>query len=172
MSETEVAEIIETHILCSVTFFRKLCRLWDNVEKCGRAGQATDDNMAHAHWKLDKTTHTHTHKYLILTAFVLQQWSKERASMLRYTHTACLLVSFVRDDTCNYVCTPRSRALLKKLTGSQLSKKFPAFYGTRRFNTAFTSVRHLSLWWASSIHTCNSNFNGMCSSGLRMIRLD
>jgi len=34
---------------------------------------------------------------------------------------------------------------LKKLTGSQLVKKFPAFYGTRRFITAFLIMRHLSL---------------------------
>ena len=37
------------------------------------------------------------------------------------------------------------------LTGSQLAKKFPAFYGTRGFITAFTSARHLSLSWAISI---------------------
>ena len=41
--------------------------------------------------------------------------------------------------------TPWSTVQLEKLTGSQLVKKFPAFYGTRRFNTAFTSARHLSL---------------------------
>ena len=35
--------------------------------------------------------------------------------------------------------------LLEKLTGSQLVKKFPAFYGTRRYITAFTSARHMSL---------------------------
>jgi len=35
---------------------------------------------------------------------------------------------------------------LEKLTGSQLVKKFPAFYGTRSFITAFTSARHLSLF--------------------------
>jgi len=29
-------------------------------------------------------------------------------------------------------------------------KKFPAFYGTRRFITAFTSGRHLSLFWTRS----------------------
>jgi len=28
---------------------RKSCRLWDNVEKFCRAGQATGDNMAHTH---------------------------------------------------------------------------------------------------------------------------
>ena len=36
-------------------------------------------------------------------------------------------------------------------TGAQLVKKFPAFYDTRRFIAAFTSVRHLTLSWASSI---------------------
>jgi len=43
-----------------------------------------------------------------------------------------------------YLLTPWSR-VLEKLTGLQLVKKFPAFYGTRTFVTAFTSVRHLSL---------------------------
>jgi len=44
-----------------------------------------------------------------------------------------------------YLLTPWSRVLLEKLTGLQLVKKFPAFYGTQRFITAFTSARHLSL---------------------------
>jgi hypothetical protein len=44
-----------------------------------------------------------------------------------------------------YVFTPFSRFLLEKLTGFQLVKKFPIFYGTRRFITAFTGARHLSL---------------------------
>jgi len=35
---------IKIQILCSKTSFRKPCRLWDNVEEYGRAGQATDDN--------------------------------------------------------------------------------------------------------------------------------
>ena len=46
-----------------------------------------------------------------------------------------------------------SRVLLEKLTGLQLVKKFPAFHGTRRFITALTSVRHLSLSWASPIQS-------------------
>jgi hypothetical protein len=41
--------------------------------------------------------------------------------------------------------TPAGRVLLEKPTGSQLVKKFPAFYGTRRFITAFTSAQHLSI---------------------------
>jgi len=45
MFQTEVVEKIKTHILLSVTFLRKLCRLWDNVEKYCRAAKATDDNI-------------------------------------------------------------------------------------------------------------------------------
>ena len=52
-----------------------------------------------------------------------------------------------------YLLTPWCRVLLKKLTGLQLVKKFPAFYGTRRFITAFTSFRHPSLSWASQIQS-------------------
>ena len=60
--------------------------------------------------------------------------------------------------------TPWCRVLLEKLTGLHLDKKFPAFYGTRRFITTLTSSRYLSLSWASSIHSilphptsCRSN---------------
>jgi len=41
--------------------------------------------------------------------------------------------------------TPWSKVLLKTLTGSQLVKKFPKYYRTRRFNAAFTRARYLSL---------------------------
>ena len=47
---------------------------------------------------------------------------------------------------CNYILTPWSRVLLEKLTGFQVVKKFPVFYGTRKFITAFKSVHHLSLF--------------------------
>ena len=52
-----------------------------------------------------------------------------------------------------YLLTPWCRALLERLTGLQLVKKFPAFHGTRRFITALTNVRHLSLSWASPIQS-------------------
>jgi len=47
--------------------------------------------------------------------------------------------------------TPWCRVLVEKLTCLQLVKKFSTFHGTRRFITALTSVRHLSLSWASPI---------------------
>jgi len=44
-----------------------------------------------------------------------------------------------------YLLTPWGRVLLEKLASLQLVKKFPTFYGTRRFLTTLTSARHLSL---------------------------
>jgi hypothetical protein len=57
-----------------------------------------------------------------------------------------------------YLLTVWSRVLLEKLTVPQLVKKFPTFYGTRKFITAFTGARHLSLSWASSVHNPTSHF--------------
>ena len=36
------------------------------------------------------------------------------------------------------------KVLSEKLTGPQLVRKFPAFYGSRMFITTFTKRRHLS----------------------------
>ena len=52
-----------------------------------------------------------------------------------------------------YILTSWCRVLLEKLTGLHLVKKFPAFHGIRRFITALTSVRHLSLSWTSPIQS-------------------
>ena len=66
---------------------------------------------------------------------------------------AILITAQPRPVPVTYLLTPCSRVLLEKLTGLQLVKKFPTYYGTRRFVIAFTIVRHLSLSWASSIQS-------------------
>jgi len=58
----------------------------------------------------------------------------------------------IEDDALTYLLTPWCR-VLEKLTDLELVKKFPAFHGTQRFITALTSVRHLSLYWASPIQS-------------------
>ena len=70
-----------------------------------------------------------------------------------YPHEMWLAKDFVSVSLCLYLLSPWCRVLLEKLTGLQLVKKFPAFHGTRRFITALTSVRQLSLSWASPIQS-------------------
>jgi hypothetical protein len=43
---------------------------------------------------IPKATNTHS-EYVILTAFPLQQWLQERASMLRYTYIACIIYIYI-----------------------------------------------------------------------------
>ena len=77
------------------------------------------------------------------------QWKAQAVSHVRAHATR-----YFSTISCTYtLITPWSRILLEKLTGIQLVKKFPAFYGTRRFITAFISARHLSLSCASSIQS-------------------
>ena len=75
-----------------------------------------------------------------------------------FCKTSCIcLRALCISHLLTYLLTPWCRVLLEKLTGLQLVKKFPAFHGTRRFLTAPTSVRHLSLSWASPIQSIYPN---------------
>ena len=86
-----VVEKFKTHILCSVTFFfRKLCRLWDNVENTVEPGRS---QMAIWRRRIACWTPTsiNTHSQcVIIIVSSLQQWLHERRSVLRYTDLACL----------------------------------------------------------------------------------
>ena len=64
------------------------------MEKYDKTRQATADNIIRRmHFELCITKATNTHsEYVITIAFALRQWLHERASMLRYTYIACLVV--------------------------------------------------------------------------------
>jgi hypothetical protein len=85
MFQTKVVEKIKIQILFSITSFFKKNRavyeiMWENiVQRC----------RPHGGW-IPKATNTHS-QYVIFTAFPLQLWLQERVSMLRYTHTVCLI---------------------------------------------------------------------------------
>ena len=92
--QTKAVEKIKTHILCSVTFFflENLAiyeKMWKNIVERGRP-QMTIWQMRIACW-IPKATNTHS-QYVIVIAFPLQQWLRERASTLRYTCIACLVL--------------------------------------------------------------------------------
>ena len=90
--QTKVVQKLKTHILCSITFFLKLCRLWYNVENAADRGrpQKAIWRMCTACW-LPKATYTRP-GCVILIASPLQQRMHERASTLRYTDAAFLVV--------------------------------------------------------------------------------
>ena len=76
----------------------------------------------------------------------------KRMRRILLPYVACLYYIFPH-YLITYLLTAWCRVLLEKLTGLQLVKKFPAFYGTPRFLTALTSVRHLSLSCANPIQS-------------------
>ena len=107
---------------------------------------------------LDRCRISCPHRNLILDRPVLSQ-SKYRLRYLAHImlnaeaifYSLKCISSYSKLIT--YLLTPWCRVLLEKLTGLQLVKKFPAFHATRRFITALTTVRHLSLSWVSPIQS-------------------
>ena len=79
----------------NIFFLRKSCRLWDNAEKCRTARETTKDNATRRmHFACWLTTVTNTHsEYVVLTVFPRQPRLNERASMLRYTLLAWLVIT-------------------------------------------------------------------------------
>jgi hypothetical protein len=92
MFQTKVVKETNTHSLFSNFFFRKSCRLWDNVENVVQCGgpQMTVWRMRITCWIL-KATNTNS-ECIIFIAFPLQQWLQERASVLRHSSIARLVL--------------------------------------------------------------------------------
>jgi hypothetical protein len=94
MFQTTVLEKIKNTLFCLTffSFFRKSCRLWDNVEKQRTAEQATDYNTAHVHSTLDIWGYKHTlricNTYCFSTATMVAQM---RLNVILYVH--CLSCS-------------------------------------------------------------------------------
>jgi hypothetical protein len=95
-----------SHILCSVTFFRKSRRLWDNVEKYRGAWGAANDltmwrtrvaswirKVTRTHAQANGHTHLrgHAHTVVIFIAFPRQQWFANSFNVKLYVH--CLSCS-------------------------------------------------------------------------------
>jgi hypothetical protein len=87
----------------------------------------------------------------LLTYLLAYLFTSLLTSLLTYFFTCLLLYLLLY--LLPYLLPSYSRVLLEKLTGLQPVKKFPAYYVTRRFITAFTSARHLSVSWVSSIQS-------------------
>jgi hypothetical protein len=69
------------------------------------------------------------------------------------THLLTHSITHSLSHSLTHSLTAWSRVLFEKPTGSWLVKKFPTFYGARRFITAYTSARQLFLSWGSSIQS-------------------
>jgi len=121
----KAVEKINTKFKLNNFFPLKCCRLWDNVEKFCRAGQARNDNkirrMPFACW-------IPRWGYVILMAFRRQQWLQERASVLRwYVH--CL--------SCAYY--------FRKILKNQISWKSVQWEPS--CSTMTDRQRHRQTWW-------------------------
>ena len=121
--------------------FRKSCRLWDNVEKYWRAGQAADDNMAHAHRVLDTQGYRHTLRMCNTYCF-------STASMVTRTR---LIVTLFIHYLCRYWNKVKVSSVIHKLQEHtwSLSVVTGALCGHFKqcFQFCVLQVRTWNVWW-------------------------
>jgi hypothetical protein len=102
----KIVEKFNTHIACFVKFYRKSCRLWDNVEEYCRARRATDDNLIRctrfARW-IPNAPNTHS-DYIIGIDFWRQRWSRDWCSVLSYTYIASIVIITTTTTTTTTNC--------------------------------------------------------------------
>jgi len=100
----KTAEKIETHISYSINFFfffRKSCRLCDNLEKYCRDGQATDDNITHAH-RICIIRAANTHRICNIYCYFHCNncYTNSPPSILRYKYMTCLVLTIICSRRC------------------------------------------------------------------------
>jgi hypothetical protein len=126
----------------TVPFIRQCRKMWWNQRHCNwQYGGALHAGLVrlhahkhtlvpmHPHTHICMYAHTHTNTKICNTdVFIWQQWFRERASMLHYTYTGCLVYMSVKSSghisswhksahaqcfTCVtvHICNPTSRAL-------------------------------------------------------------
>jgi hypothetical protein len=76
-----------------ITIRRMRCVCWisETTRAHAQAHVSAQDTHNQTCTRVCTQARTHTNKYEIRIAFPLQQWFRERASMLRYTYIACLV---------------------------------------------------------------------------------
>jgi len=90
LKKGNVSNVVETIKIHLIFFFNRAVYviMGKNITQPGRP-QMTIWRTRIARW-IPKAKNTQS-EYVIFTAFLLQQWLHERASMLRYTYSACLV---------------------------------------------------------------------------------
>ena len=76
-----------------------------------------------------------------LITFIITEWGPQISPYFCSTNTNIIVTYLLH----------AAESFLRSWLVLQLIKKFPAFYGTRKFITVLTTARHLSLSWANSI---------------------
>jgi hypothetical protein len=95
MYHTIVVEKTKTYILYSLTFSKNRAVfeiMWMNMVETDRPQTTIKCGTCDFKWWITKATNKHS-GYVIFIAFTRQQWFRERASISRYSYTACIVVN-------------------------------------------------------------------------------
>ena len=146
---------IKTHVLCIFCFWKiTVMPYMKTVQQISRGmgelkllkHKLTDVMLSNCLWTL----------MLTCVLYLETEWRLKLAFQLRTDRKQKYQPKYWNQQMyygSHHLLTTRSRVLLEKPTGFHPVKKLSAFYWTRRFITALTNARQLSLSWAKSIQS-------------------
>ena len=145
MFQTTAAEEIKTHILRSIIFFFKSCRLrvmWKNIVDADRPQMTWRMRMAGC---IPKAADTIS-EYVKLIVFPLQQWLHESALLIPYTYIARLA-----HFTCSMIGLTKAKHLVRFVTSARyrpsrnILKGRPLLPQPNLFHSVWLFHTHISL---------------------------
>jgi hypothetical protein len=209
MFEIRVVEKIKTHILCSITFFHKSHRLRDDVEKYGGGRGATNDvtiwrirvacwirkaicTYWHAKDHAPQNPHARTqadaHRQMCNTyCFSTTTKIRERASILRYTYTVCLVtyiyllihIFILKKNIIKIIEVLLEKWALYPLTVLQIYSHFKNFscglwktgtwYRKTDYRFEFSKPKLAKVTWSQTIRRKIFKFAGLCNQEIRQL---
>jgi hypothetical protein len=90
---------------CSITFFRKSCRLRYNVKKYNRVEHATDDSTAHAQCMLANYTHTFSLSIRICNTYCFSTATRTRLKLTLHVHCLSCLATWRTAVFLSVICS-------------------------------------------------------------------
>ena len=137
--------------LCHMDDLQKVSRQWSTVRCVTPAANDVfnpDDDLHPSDGLQHRSLgHPRTSTSLVISSNTQLGTLHSAASWVAFV----LWLAEVLKERTDLGLTARSRVLLEKLTVPQLVKKFPAFCGTKRFITVFTTARTFSLSSANQV---------------------
>ena len=143
VSDGNCRENQNTHFVFSniFFFFKKLCRMWDSVEKYGRVGQTADENMAHATGMQDTWGYKYIHSICHTSCFFTATLVTRTLLIFTLIRTLPLLLMLIKSVQ-SYVPIHTSLSLDFFLSRIRAVKTTPQFLLCARYDRHGIFVRH------------------------------
>ena len=140
--------------MCSISPPRKLCCLQESVEKYSTARQATDENMAHTHCKMDNWGYRHTPKICNTYCFSMTLMIMRIHFNLEFICILPVMLTYCDMPHTVMITTPSEE--MQSLNFNNVTSFHPTWSNTLTFPPVFVFIITHELTYKTNICLCRN----------------